>query len=404
MTVPGDIMPFDDALAKRNALVLSGAQALAGANASVIFATGALVGAALGPSPAWATAPTTTFVLGTAIATMPAAWLIRTFGRRTAYQYGAGFGLVAGLLGAYAVREGSFALFMLATTLCGIYQAFVVNYRFGATDNASPAFRPKAIAWVLAGGLAAAFVGPQLVIHTKDITPPFTFMASYIGQAVIAALCILALMLFRNAPAPAPNLAEPARPLREILKSKRLKIAIGISAIAQALMNFLMTATPLAMIGCFHTTTDATLAIQWHIVGMFLPGFFTGTLIAKFGVYRVISAGLVLLSICAVIGLSGISIMHFNAALILLGVGWNFAFVGGSALVVEGQRASERNKIQGFTDLVIFSVTALASLSSGKLLAGFGWASLNVVMFPFILAALGMVLVLVREDRKRMAV
>ncbi|MGL5447808.1 MAG: MFS transporter [Rhabdaerophilum sp.] len=396
-------MSFDDALAKRNALVLSGAQALAGANASVVFATGALVGAALGPSAAWATAPTTTFVIGTAIATMPAAWLLRRAGRRAAYQYGAAIGLIAGLLAAYAIQQGSFALFMVATAMCGVYQAFVVNYRFGATDNASPAFRPRVIAWVLAGGVAAAFVGPQLVIHTKDLTPPFTFMASYIGQALVAGLSIGVLLFFRNAPAPAVGSQEPARPLREILKSRRLKLAIGISAIAQALMNFIMTATPLAMIGCFHTTTQATLAIQWHIVGMFLPGFFTGHLIAKFGVYRVIALGLTLLGVCGVIGLSGITLLHFNAALIALGVGWNFAFVGASALVAEGQKPSERNLVQGFTDLVIFSVTAVASLSSGKLLAGFGWASLNIALFPFVIAAFGLVWLLIRDERKRLA-
>jgi MFS family permease len=254
---------------------------------------------------------------------------------------------------------------------------------------------------VLAGGVAAAFVGPQLVIHTKDLMPPFLFSASYLGQAVVAGLSILVLMLFRNAPPAEPGADNrPARPLREILQSRRLKLAIGISAIAQALMNFLMTATPLAMIGCFHTTTDATLAIQWHIVGMFLPGFFTGQLVAKFGVYRVIAFGLVLLALCGVVALSGITIAHFNIALILLGVGWNFAFIGASALVTEGQRANERNKVQGFTDLVIFSVTALASLSSGKLLAGFGWASLNWVMFPFILAALMMVMLLVRDAKR----
>jgi MFS family permease len=396
-------MAQDDALARRNALVLSGAQALAGANASVVFATGALVGAALGPSPAWATAPTTTFVLGTALATMPAAWLLRTLGRRAAYQYGAAMGLIAGLVAAYAIRQGSFALFMVATAMCGCYQAFVVNYRFGATDNATPAFRPKAIAWVLAGGIAAAFVGPQLVIHTKDITPPFTFMASYMGQAMVAGLSIGLLFFFRNAPAPVAGSEAPARPLREILKSRRLKLAIGISAIAQALMNFIMTATPLAMIGCFHTTTDATLAIQWHIVGMFLPGFFTGPLIARFGVYKVIATGLLLLALCGVVGLSGITIAHFNAALILLGVGWNFAFVGASAVVAEGQKPAERNMVQGFTDLVIFSVTALASLSSGKLLAGFGWASLNVALFPFVVAALAMVVVLLRDEKQRLA-
>ncbi len=209
-------------------------------------------------------------------------------------------------------------------------------------------------------------MGPQLVIHTKDMLPPFTFMASYIGQAAVAGLSIALLFLFRNAPVPPAGSQEPARPLREILKSRRLKLAIGISAIAQALMNFIMTATPLAMIGCFHTTTDATLAIQWHIVGMFLPGFLTGPLIARFGVYTVIAVGLILLAACGIVGLSGITIAHFNTALILLGVGWNFAFVGASAVVAEGQKPAERNLVQGFTDLVIFSVTALASLSSAS--------------------------------------
>jgi MFS family permease len=228
-------------------------------------------------------------------------------------------------------------------------------------------------------------------------------MASYIGQALVAGLSIGVLLFFRNAPAPPVGSQEPARPLREILKSRRLKLAIGVSAIAQALMNFIMTATPLAMIGCFHTTTDATLAIQWHIVGMFLPGFFTGHLIARFGVYRVIAFGLALTGLCGAIGLAGITVAHFNAALIALGVGWNFAFVGASALVAEGQKPSERNMVQGFTDLVIFSVTALASLSSGKLLAGFGWASLNIALFPFVAAAFGLVWLLIRDDRRRLS-
>jgi hypothetical protein len=212
------------------------------------------------------------------LATLPAVWLSRRLGRRGAYQYGAGVGLLAGVLAAYAIQQASFALFMLATAMCGIYQAFVVSYRFGAADHASPAFRPTAIAWVLAGGVAAAFVGPQLVIHTKDLMPPFVFSASYLGQAAFAGISIFALMLFRNAPPALPGADDrPARTLGEILQSRRLKLAIGISAIAQALMNFLMTAAPLAMIGCLHTTTDATLAIQWHIVGMLLPGFSPAT-------------------------------------------------------------------------------------------------------------------------------
>ena len=393
-------MQTDDTLARRNAVVLAVAQALAGANASVVFATGALVGQALGPSPAWATAPTTTFVLGTALATMPAAALIRRVGRRSAYQIGAGIGVIAGLLAALAVRDGAFILFMMATALCGVYQAFVMGYRFGATDNASPLFRPKAISWVLLGGVAAAFIGPQLVIHTKDMLPPFTFLVSYIGQAVVAGIAIFTLHAFRAAPV-VENAAPltPARPLREILKSKRLLVAMGCGAIAQALMNLIMTATPLAMIGCAHSTTDAALAIQWHIVGMFLPGFFTGPLINRFGVYWVMAGGLVLLAACGMIALAGISIEHFNGALITLGVGWNLTFVGASSLVAEGQRPSERNTIQGFNDLVVFSLTAMASLSSGWILSSMGWGTLNMMLFPFILAAGMMIIWLARQDK-----
>ena len=393
-------MPFDDITARRNAIVLAFAQALAGANASVVFTTGALIGLALGPSPAWATVPTTTFVIGTALTTLPAAALMRRFGRRAAYQIGAGLGIVAGLLAALAIVNGSFGLFMVATAMCGMYQAFVMGYRFGATDQASPAFRPKAISWVLLGGVAAAFIGPQLVIFTQDLSPPFTFMLSYVGQAVVAALAIGVLMMFRNSPVVSPDSHAPARPMREILKSKRLVVAITCGAIAQAMMNLIMTAAPLAMIGCFHSTTDAALAIQWHIVGMFLPGLFTGNLIARFGVYRIMVLGLIMLALCGVTGLAGITIAHFNTALILLGVGWNFAFVGASSLVAMDQLPQERNKIQGFNDLVIFSVTAVASLSSGKIIAYFGWGTLNVTLFPLLLATGCMIWWLARHERR----
>lgn len=393
-------MPYDDALARRNAIVLAIASAFAGANASVVFATGAIVGQTLGPSPSWATAPITAFVIGTALATMPAAALARRYGRRIAYQFGTSFGIIAGLLAALAIRDGSFALFIAATTLCGAYQAFVISYRFGAADIASPAFRPRAISYVLLGGLASAFVGPQLVIYTQNLTPPYTFMSSYLVQSLVAALALVALMGFRGGPHVASATDVPARPLREILRSRRLKLAIACGAIAQALMNLLMTAAPLAMIGCSLTSTDAAIGIQWHIVGMFLPGFFSGHLITRFGVYPVMLTGLAILAACAGVALSGISVEHFFGALILLGVGWNFAFVGATTLVAEGQRPSERNKVQGFNDFVIFGVTAVASLSSGKILANFGWGALNLTIFPFLLLAAGLVIWMAVDERK----
>lgn len=392
---------FTDKDARRNALLLATSMGLAGANASVVIATGGLVGRLLGPSPEWATAPITAFVLGSALSTLPAAWLMRRLGRRDAYRIGAGFGVVAGLLSAYAVREAMFPLFLLSLGLCGVYQAFVMSYRFGAADGASAAFRPKAISWVLIGGLASAIVGPQLVIHTKDLMPPFTFLPSYIGQAVVAAMAVVVLGFTRFSNVPeVPAAGEEARPLREILRSKRLRVAILCGATAQALMNLIMTATPLAMIGCAHGEGDAALAIQWHIVAMYLPGFFTGPLIARFGVYPVMMLGLLLLAGCGAVSMTGVSVAHFNTALVLLGLGWNLAFVGATTLVSEGLRPAERTRIQGINDFVVFSCTALASLAAGRILAQFGWATLNMAVFPFVGIAMVLVFWLAfHEDR-----
>lgn len=394
-------MPVNDVLARRNAIVLAVAMGLAGANASVVIATGALVGQVLAPSPDWATAPITAFVVGTAAATMPAAWLMRKLGRKPAYQIGAGIGVLAGILAAWSVQMALFWPFMAATALCGAYQAFVVSYRFGATDHASPILRPRVISYVVLGGLASAVVGPQLVIHTKDLMPPYTFLPSYIGQAVVAALAIVVLGALRFPPLPeSRNADETARPMAEIFRSVRLRVAVTCGAIAQAMMNLIMTATPLAMIGCAHSTTDSTLAIQWHIVGMFLPGFFTGRLINRFGVYPIMILGLVLLATCGVVALSGISVPHFFAALILLGLGWNFTFVGASTLVVDGLRAAERTKVQGINDLIVFATTSVASLSAGKILANFGWGTLNLTIFPFVAAAAILVFWLIRHEKR----
>lgn len=397
-------MLIDDALARRNALILAMAMGLAGANASVVILTGGLVGKMLAPGPEWATAPITTFVLGSAATTVPAAWLMRVMGRRDAYRIGCAFGVIAGLLAAWSVREALFWPFMLATTLCGAYQAFVISYRFGAADSASPAFRPKAISWVMIGGLASSIIGPQMVILTKDLSPPYTFLPSYLAQSAVAAIAILALSFLKAPPLPpADHVAEAARPLKEIFRSGRLRVAVVCGAIAQALMNLIMTASPLAMIGCDHTTTDAANAIQWHIVGMYLPGFFTGHLINRFGLYPVMILGLSLLAACGIVSLSGVSVAHFFAALVLLGLGWNFAFVGASTLVVEGLRPAERTKVQGLNDLIIFATTAVASLSAGKILAYFGWGTLNITIFPFVTAAAVLVFWLMRHEPAKAA-
>jgi MFS family permease len=395
-------MLIDDQLARRNALVLAFAMALAGANASVVIATGTLVGRMLAPSPEWATAPITTFVIGTALMTMPAASMMRRIGRRNAYRLGAMIGVLAGLLSAWSVHSASFWTFMASTALCGADQAFVISYRFGAADHASPAFRAKAISYVTLGGLASAMIGPQLVIHTKDLVPPFTFLASYLGQAAVAGIAILVLGLFDGPVQPVDTSpAGMARPVREILRSTRLRVAIFCGAVAQALMNLIMTATPLAMLGCNHTDTDSTLAIQWHIVAMYLPGLFTGTLIVRYGVYPILMIGLALLAGCGVVALIGISVPHFFLALILLGLGWNLAFVGATTLVLDGLRPAERTRIQGINDMIIFATTAFASLMAGKVLTWFGWATLNMTIFPFVIGAGLLVFWLMRQPQPR---
>jgi MFS family permease len=379
-------------LARRNVLVLAVTQALAGGNAAVVVATGGIVGAALAPDRALATVPITVYVLGMWIGTVPVGILARRYGRRFAFQAGALCGVMTGLIGCLAVLQGSFLLFNLGTFFGGLYAAAHQAYRFAAADTATEAFRPKAISWVLAGGLFAAFVGPQLIIFTKDLWPPYLFAASYLAQAAVA-LVAMAVLSLVEIPRPAPVAAgEGGRPLAEIARQPRFMVAVVCGVASYGLMNLLMTSAPLAMVDCSHSITDATLGLQWHVVAMYAPSFITGSLIARFGVERVVGAGLALLAVSGVVGLSGITVAHFWATLILLGLGWNLGFVGATAMVTQCHRPEERNKVQSFNDFLVFGSMAVASFSSGKLLANFGWAAVNSVMFPVILTAAGLLI------------
>jgi len=381
-----------DRLARRNVLVLAVTQALSGGNAAVVVATGGIVGAALAPDRALATVPITVYVLGMWIGTVPVGILARRYGRRFAFQAGALCGVLTGLIGCLAVLQGSFLLFNLGTFFGGLYAAAHQAYRFAAADTATEAFRPKAISWVLAGGLFAAFVGPQLIIFTKDLWPPYLFAASYLAQAAVA-LVAMAVLSLVEIPRPAPVAAgEGGRPLAEIARQPRFMVAVVCGVASYGLMNLLTTSAPLAMVDCSHSITDATLGLQWHVVAMYAPSFITGSLIARFGVERVVGAGLALLAVSGVVGLSGITVAHFWATLILLGLGWNLGFVGATAMVTQCHRPEERNKVQSFNDFLVFGSMAVASFSSGKLLANFGWAAVNSVMFPVILTAAGLLI------------
>jgi len=374
----------NDALARRNALVLAVAQALAGGNNTVIVSTTSIVGAMLAPDKGLATLPITAMVFGMWMGTLPVGALARRFGRRFALQTGSVFGILSGFVSYTAVLQGSFWL-MVAGTFCGgLYAAAHQSYRFAAADTASETFRSKAISFVLAGGVFAAVLGPQLVIWTKDLLPPYMFAASFLGQSVCALLAAIVLQFVRL-PQGRAVVHAASRPIWEIVRQPRFVVAAACGMASYGMMNMVMTSAPLAMIDCGHSVTDATLGIQWHVMAMYGPSFFTGTLIARYGVERIAGLGLALIAITAVVAISGVTVAHFWIALSLLGMGWNFAFIGATTMVTQCHRAHERTQVQSFNDFLIFGSMAAASFSSGQVLAYFGWQAINELIFPVIL-------------------
>lgn len=381
---------IDDGLAKRNALLLACAQAIGGASASIVIATGPLVGyMMLGQDKSLATLPVSAMVLGTAFGAIPAGMIMRRFGRRAGFSGAAILGAVAGFLASFAVFQNHFLLFSLACAIGGFAGAFVQQYRFAAADTASDSFKPKAISWVLAGGVLAGVVGPQTVIWTKDMFMPILFAGTYLSQGILS-LIAFGFLMFLKIPRPprVSKVHKTGRPLLEIAKQKRFIVAAACGICSYALMSLVMTATPLAMIGCGLSKTQAALGIQWHVIAMFGPSFFTGSLIVRYGKERIVALGLALLAACSVVALLGVELMHFWTALVLLGLGWNFGFIGATAMLTDAYRPEERNMVQAFNDFLVFGFVAAASFSSGALLNTFGWATVNILVFPFVLLCL----------------
>lgn len=376
-----------DIRVRSNVVRLAAAQALTGANSAVIFATGSIVGATLAPDISLATVPLSMYVLGLAAGTLPTGAISRAYGRRVAFIIGTGCGVLTGLLGAFAILRGSFPLFCCATFLGGLYGAVSQSYRFAAADGASAEYRPKAVSWVMAGGVFAGVLGPQLVEWTMDVWPPYLFAFSFVVQAIVA-LIAMAVLAGIDAPKPAPSDLHRGRPLFEIVRQPRFVAAALCGVIAYPMMNLVMTSAPLAMKMCGLSVSDSNFGIQWHIVAMYGPSFFTGSLIARFGAPRIVAAGLLLEAAGATIALSGTTAIHFWSTLIVLGVGWNLGFVGASALVLETHRPQERNKVQAFNDFLVFGTMAVGSFSSGQLLANYGWSTVNLVVFPPVLLGL----------------
>jgi predicted MFS family arabinose efflux permease len=372
--------------------VLAIAQSLAGGNNTVLVATAAIVGTMLAPDRGLATLPISIFVLGMWMGTLPMGMLARRLGRRNALQIGTGCGVLTGLICCVAVLQGSFFLFNVGAVFSGFYASAHQSYRFAAADTASDEFRPKAISWVLFGGILAGVVGAQLVIATQNLWPPYLFAATYIGQSTLA-LVAGGVLMFVNIPKPPPrSVVGDGRPLSEIAREPRFIVAVACGVAAYSMMNLVMTSAPLAMVMCNHSITDATLGLQWHVLGMYAPSFITGALINRFGLERITGLGFALIIVAAGIGIAGISLWHFWIGLALLGVGWNFAFIGATTMVTHCHRPNERNKVQAFNDFLVFGSMAIGSFSSGQLLASFGWATVNEVVFPVVLAASALLL------------
>lgn len=358
----------------------------------VIYATGAIVGNTLAPAPALATLPISIFVVGMAACIFPMGALARRYGRRAAFLAGAGAGVLTGVLAMLAVIVGSFWLFCLATFLGGSYAAVVLSFRFAAADGVEPSRRARALSLVMAGGVVAGVVGPQLVTWTMDIWPLYPFAPTFMAQAAVAAVSALVLLGVKL-PMPTAEALGGGRPLGLIVRQPRFIAAATCGAVSYMLMNFLMTAAPLAMHLCGHSQASANLGLQWHVIAMYAPSFFTGHLITRFGAVRVSVAGLALTGLSAGVGLGGIEVMHFDGSLILLGLGWNFGFLGASALVLECHRPEEKTRVQSLNDFIVFGVMAIGSFSSGGLLSAYGWNTVLWVSFlPLILAAVALAL------------
>ncbi|MFV0280802.1 MAG: MFS transporter [Rhodoblastus sp.] len=379
-----------DLAAKRLTIRLALASALAGANASVIFATEAILGASMAPSPDLATTPITSYVVGLALGTLPIGWIARRLGRKPALLVGSVSGIVSGLLACIATLQWSFVLLCVSAAFGGMYAAAAQSYRFAATDGASPALQPKLISWVMTGGVLAGVIGPQLVQFTMDLWPQHLFAATYVGQAIFAALAMLVLTGVEPPPAALKAAdASTGRPLGEIVRQPQFIVAAICGTVSYGLMNLVMTAAPLAMKMCGLSLGQSNLGIQWHILAMYAPSFFTGALVARFGASRVVVFGLALEVAAALVDLSGVTVGHFWAGLVLLGLGWNFSFIGASAMVVATHRLNERTKVQSFNDFIVFGTMAVGSFMSGKMLADGGWSLVNMIVFPP--AAIGVV-------------
>ena len=371
---------------RKNVALLSACQALLFTNSVTLIAINGLAGYALAADKGLATLPVTAQVIGSALATIPASLVMQRIGRRAGFQIGSGFGLVGGAVSTLAIALSSFWLLCFGTLILGIYGAFGLYYRFAAADSASGEFKAKAISLVLAGGLVGGLVGPALSKWTRDLAQP-EFLASYASLMVFSLISMAILSRLQIPQVKEDEATTPPRVLGIIMAQPTFIVAVTLSAIGYGVMSLLMTATPLAMGFASHPYSSAATVISWHVIAMFAPSLITGSLIKRFGLLSVMLAGIAIMFACVAAALSGITVTHFWLALVLLGVGWNFMYVGGTTLLTDAYRPSEKAKTQGMHDFLVFGVSIVSSFSSGLLLKSDGWQMLNYVAIPFLATA-----------------
>ena len=400
----------DDSRAKRNVLILVIAQAVLGSQMPMIFVVGGLAGQMISPLVCLATLPISLIVFGSMTTAPWLSPLMQRIGRRAGLMIGALGGCGGALIGAYALWIGNFWVFLAGSYLTGIYMSAQGFYRFAATDTASEAYRPKAISYVMAGGLLSAIIGPQLATYLADgsgVANHERYIPVYIA---VAFLNLSGLVIFRFIDIPLPSKSEAdagsIRSRAELLRSPRILVAVICGAVSYALMNLVMTSTPLAVVGCGYSEISAGHVVTAHVLAMFVPSFFTGHLIARFGVERIMGLGLVILAGAGVVALAGVQLENFFVALTLLGLGWNFGFIGATSMLASAHSVQERGRMQGLNDLIVFGAVTVASLASGGLMncAGTdpvsGWTAVNMAMVPFLTLA-GGALIWMMMDRRR---
>ncbi len=374
-------------------LRLAIAQALYSSVTIILFATAGIVGLTIAPDRSWATLPLSCFALGSLLATIPASYLMRHLGRKPVFMAGAMASVIGASLSAWAIVNSSFTLFCLGALLIGVFQATSTFYSFAASESAKQSDKALAISWVLAGGVVAAVAGTVIANRTADLLPLYVFAGSYIATALVA-LANFAVIATTHLPKPqVSEISGPQRSWPELLRQPRLVVAMAAAIVSYALMNLMMTAGPVAMSICGFDKSAAGWVIQWHVLAMFVPSFFTGVLIKRYGVEIITALGMLILLAAAVTGLLGLSFLNFSVALILLGLGWNFGFIGGTTMLTQCYTPAERAKVQGVNNLGISAMVTLASFSSGQLLGHFGWQSVPIIVFPAALSVLALLAV-----------